>query len=146
MSLTATLCTRPAERLGRTPGLLGIDEVEVDVARVFDGREDGRLRDFVEHDATRFLRVESEHFGEVPGDGFSFAVFIGCEPNRLRLFGLCAQFVNKVFLVRRYFVLGLERVEVHAKVLLLQVADMSVAGHHFIVRTEKLFDGLGFGR
>ena len=113
---------------------------------MLDGREDGRLRDFVEHDATRFLRVEPEHFGEVPGNGFPFAVFIGCEPNCLRLFSLCTQFVNQVFLVRRYFVLGLERVEVHAKVLLLQVADMSVAGHHFIVRAEKLFDGLGFGR
>ena len=117
MSLTATDCTRPAESDGRTffqlgpllahffpqygakleshyavehaSRLLGVDAVYVDAPRVGYGVEYGVFCYFVEHYATRVVGVESEHFIEVPGYGFSLAVFIGSQPDRL---GLCRGF------------------------------------------------------
>ena len=69
-------------------GLLGVDKVEVDVTGMFDGGEDGRFRDLVEHDAARLFRVESQHLGQMPRYGFSFAVLIGSQPDGFRLAGL----------------------------------------------------------
>ena len=69
--------------------LLGVDAVYVDAPRVGYGVEYGVFCYFVEHYATRVVGVESEHFIEVPGYGFSLAVFIGSQPDRL---GLCRGF------------------------------------------------------
>ena len=125
--------------------MLGVDEVEVDVARMGYGCLNGGLGDFVEHDAPCFLGVEPEHLGQVPGDGFSLTVFIGREPYGLRFPGMGPELAHHVLLVGRNFILGFERVEVHAKVLFLQVADVPVAGHHLEVGTKEFLDGLCFG-
>ncbi len=66
-------------------GLLGIHEVHVHRAGFLDRFEDGPFGDFVEDDAFRLIDRETQHFGQVPCDGLSFAVFIGCEPYGLRL-------------------------------------------------------------
>ena len=124
--------------------LLRIDEMEVNVTRVFDGVLDGRFGDFVEHDTFSFLRVESQHLGEVPRDGFSFAVLIGCEPDGLCLFCLGAQFAHHVLFVGGNLILWFKSFQVHPEIFLFQVSDVSVAGHHFEVTSEELLNGLRF--
>ena len=41
-------------------------QIKVDVAWVFDSRQNGRLCNFVKHDASRLFRIESEHLSQVP--------------------------------------------------------------------------------
>ena len=126
-------------------GLLGVDEVEVDVAWLLDGVEDGGLRDFVEDDAPGVLDWQAEHLGQVPRDGFSFAVFIACEPDGVGLLGGCAQGADEFGLLGGYFVLGLEVLEIDAEVVFLQVADVSVTGQHFVVLAEEPLECLCLG-
>ena len=111
-----------------------------------DGFEDGGFGDFVKHDAACRGGVELEHFGQVPRDGFSLAVFIGGEPDGVGLLGLGAEFAHHACLVGRNFIFGLERLEVDSKVFLLQVADVPETGHHLEIVAQKALDGLGLGR
>ena len=74
------------------------------VARLLDGVEYGVFGDFVEYDAFSVLRFESEHFVEMPCDGLSLAVLIGCEPHRLGFLGSLLKLGYKRFLIGRDFV------------------------------------------
>ena len=126
--------------------LLGVHEVHVHRTGVLDGLEDRTLGDFVEDDAFRLIDRETQHFGQVPCDGLSFAVFIGCEPYgfRLREFG---EFIDDLLLVSRNLVDGLEPfVDVDSEVFFREVADVSETRFDDIIRAEELFDGLGLGR
>ncbi len=101
---------------------------------MLDGIEDGTLGNFVEHYASRGLGVEAKDFAQMPCYGFSFAVFIRCQPHGLCLLGGAAQFAYEILLVFRNFVDGFKPfVDIDAETMLLQVADMSVAGHDLIV-------------
>ena len=108
-------------------GLLGVDAVDVDVAGVFDGVEYGAFGDFVEDDAPGLFGVEPEYLVEVPGDGFSFAVFIGSEPHHVGFGGFGFEGFDEVLLVGGDFVYGGEVVVyVDAEIFLFQVSDMAV--------------------
>ena len=126
-----------------TARLLRVDEVLVDVTGILDGLQDGRLGDFMEHDAPRLRGIEGQGFGQVPGNGFSFAVLIGREPHGLGAGGEFLQFGNDLLLVGRYYIFGLESMlHVNAQLLLLQVADMTDACFHEIVSAQEFLDSL----
>ena len=83
--------------------------------------------------------------GQVPCDGFSFAVLIGGEPDGLRL-GQLREFVDHFLLVAGDFVYGLVAFsDIDAEILLRKVADVSEARFYDKVLAEKLLDGLGLG-
>ena len=99
----------------------------------------------MEDDALGLVDGEPQHFGQVPCDGFSFAVFIGRQPYGLAL-GKFGQFVHHFLLVARDFIDGLELVvDIDAEILLRKVADVSEARFYDKVLAEKLLDGLGLG-
>ena len=126
--------------------LLGVDQIHVDRPRVLDSLQNGPLRNFVEDDPLRPLDRETQHFGQVPCDGLSFAVFIGSEPHGLRLREF-RKLVHDLLLVARNLVDGLEAVvDIDSEVLLREVADVSEARFYDIVLAEELLDGLGLGR
>ena len=128
-------------------GLLGVDEVHVDAARVLDGVEDGRLGNLVEDDALRRLRVELQGLLQVPGDGLSLAVLIGCQPHLLGALDGFLQLADQAALVVAHLVLRLVLVlHVDAHFFLGQVADVAVARLHRVVLAEKFLDGLRLGR
>ena len=60
--------------------LLCVDQVKVYLPWMVYGIKYGRLCDFMEDNATCILRLKVKHFIEVPADGFSLTVFIGCQP------------------------------------------------------------------
>ena len=123
--------------------LLRVDKVSVDVAGMLDRIQDGRLGDFMEHDPPRLRGVEGQGFGQVPGNGFSFAVLIGREPHGLGAGGEFLQFGNDLLLVGRYYIFGLESMfHIHAQLLLLQVADMADACFYQIVIAQELLNSL----
>ena len=133
---------QPVEDAAR---LLGVDQVHVDRARLLDGLQDRPLGDFVEDDALGLVDGETQHFGQVPCDGFSFAVFIGRQPYGLAL-GQLGQFVHHFLLVARDFIDGPELVvDIDAQVFFRQVADVSETRLDDIVLAEELLDGFGLG-
>ena len=93
---------------------------------MLDGFQDGRLRDFMKHDSLRLLHIQSQHLSQVPRDGLSLAVFIGCEPDSVRLAGSRFQRLHERSLLFGYLILWSEIVEVHAEFIFLEVTDMSI--------------------
>src|SRR6185369_6022159 len=65
------------------PRLLGIYEIERQPARLCHCLADRILGDLVENDAVNVLAVEItallEDFLQVPGDGLTFAIRVGCQ-------------------------------------------------------------------
>lgn len=64
-------------------GLLCVDFVHVDASRCGDGGSDCAWSDFVEDDAREGGRIFFEKEGDGIGDGFSFAIIVGGQINRL---------------------------------------------------------------
>ena len=126
--------------------LLSIHQVEVNLTRMLNGIQDGRLCNLVEDDTTRVLGLQSEHLVKVPADGLSLAVFIGSQPHHPCLVGLTLQLGHHLLLVGRHLILWRERLLVHAERALLQVANVSVAGQHLVIITQELLDGLSLCR
>ncbi|MDQ9825850.1 hypothetical protein RFZ44_21335, partial [Acinetobacter sp. 163] len=62
---------------------MGIDQIEVDVTRVFNGSQNCRLCYFVKNNTACILGIQTKNFSQVPGYGFSLAVLIGCQPHGL---------------------------------------------------------------
>ena len=125
--------------------LLGVYQVHIDRARFFDGFQDRPLGDLVEDDALGPVDGEPQHFGEVPCDGFSFAVFIGRQPDGFR-FGQLREFVDHLLLVARDFVDRFESLrDIDAEVLFGEVPDMAEARFDDEVLAEEFLDGLGLG-
>ena len=126
--------------------LLRIDQIQVNGARMLDGIEDGRFRDFVKHDAARCGRVEFEHFREVPRDGFSLAVLIGSQPDGFALLGLGAQLAHHFFLVIGNYIDGRKSLRVHTEIFFRQIADVAETRHHLKIVAKEALDGFGLRR
>ena len=83
----------------------------------------------------------------MPGNGFSFAVFIRREQHLRRLLRRFFQVCNQLFLFRRNDVLRCVIVlDINTELFRLQVADVSVTRHDPIVFTQKFLDGFCFRR
>ena len=130
-------------------GLLGVDQVHVDLARVLDGVEHGGLGDLVECDAPGLGGIQFQGLGQVPGNRFSLAVLIGREPDRLCALGELLELGHHFFLVGRHDVFGRESVcDIDAQAVLLQVAYVADTGlDGVLLLVQEVPDGLGlFGR
>ncbi len=128
-------------------GLLGVDKVHVDLARVLDGVEDGGLGDFVEDNALGGRGVELQRLLQMPCNGFSLAVLIGCQPHAVGLLDGFLQFADQRPLVVADLVLRRVSVlHVDAHLFLGKVADVSVTGTDGVVLTEEFLNGFRLGR
>ena len=114
--------------------LLGIDQVEVDAARLLNGFEYGVFGNFMEDDASGMFRFQFQHFVQMPGNGLSFAVLIGSQPDGFCLLCLFFQLCNERLLIRRYLIVWFKTViDIYTEVFLLQVAYVTIAGQHLEV-------------
>ena len=101
-----------------------------------------RLGDFVENYPPGLFRLQSESIVKVPGDGFPFTVFIGREPDQVRLPGKVLQFLDHLLLVRRDHIFRLEAMlHIDAQLLVLKVAYMPEAGLHRVFFAEIFLYG-----
>ena len=82
----------------------------------------------------------------MPGNGFSLTVFIGCEPYFLGFLCLGTQISYKLCLLFGNLVFWFERLLVNTQLLLLQIADVTIARHHLKVLSQELFYRLRLGR
>ena len=60
----------------------------------------GILGYFMEHYALGVLRLQPEHFEQMPCNGLTLAVFIGCEPYHLGFVSGLLQLLDEILLVR----------------------------------------------
>ena len=128
-------------------GLLGVEEVGVDVVRILKGGLHGARRDFVELDALDILGLILDDLGNVPGNGLTFAVRVRGEENGVRLGGGILKILHDLFLALDDLILGGEVAGlIHADGARRQVADMADAGLHHILAAQKFLDGLHLGR
>ncbi len=128
------------------PGLLGVDLVGVDLARVQEGGLDRALRDLVEHDPVRLGLADAELLGEVPADGLPFPVRVGRDVERVHLLGRLLQLVEHLLLGRQHLVLRLEALLlVHPELGFGQIADVAHRGLDDVLRVQILLDRLDLG-
>lgn len=134
----------------RAPGLLGVDEVGGDVARVLHRLGDGTLSDLVKHHALHRLALEQTFFVQkllqMPGDRLAFAVGVGREVDDVGLAERAGNGIQMLAAARDGRVLHGKAVRrIDGAFLGHQVADMTVGGQDLEVLPEVLVDGLGFG-
>ena len=129
------------------PGLLGIEKVLVELARMGQGLLDGAGGDLVELDAFDVLGLVADQLRHMPGDGLPFAVWVGGQIDGVGLGCGAAQLADHVLLIVDDLVLGGKIVGfVHAQTAGRQVAHMAHAGLHHVLRSQKFLDGLHLGR
>ena len=121
-------------------------EVHVDGARVGYGVEYCLLCNLVKNNALCAVNGQIEHLCQVPCNGLSLAVFIGCQPHGFGTVCEAREFIYKFALVCRYLIEWLVLViYIYAETLLRKVTNMSEARLHGVLFAEKLLDSLGFG-
>ncbi|EXJ15395.1 hypothetical protein D779_1359 [Imhoffiella purpurea] len=135
----------------RPSGLLGVDQIVGEAARIGDGVLDGPLGDLVEHDTVHGplaeLSAALEQLVEMPGDGLALAVRVGREIERLGLLELLGDRLDVLLVAIDDLVLhGEAMIRIDRPLLRNQVADVPIGGDHLEVGSEVLLDGLGLGR
>src|SRR2546430_1607482 len=90
-------------------GLLGVDQVLVDVPRVLGGFLDGGRRDLVEGDTAERCLGHLDDVGQMPGDRLTLAVEVRRQPDVVRRLGFAAERPGVLLRVVRHDVLGHER-------------------------------------
>ena len=130
-----------------TARLLGVDQINVNIARVLDARANRLLGDLVKGHTSGILVLELEQLLDVPRNRFSLAVRVSCEVHEIALADFAADFLNNFIFSLDRHIFRLEIVlDVNAHFLFRQIAQMSHRRLDNIVRTEILPDGLCLGR
>ena len=107
----------------------------------------GVLCYLVEYYTFGLFRFESQGLKQMPADGLSLAVLIGCEPDNLRLLRFLLQLRHQSLLVGWYLVVGFEVMfDVYAYPLLFQVSDMTETRQDRIVFSQEFLYGFGLRR
>ena len=133
----------PVQAVEDAPGLGGVDQAVVDLARVVDGVVDRGLGDLVEdHPLHRHLRVEV--LEQVPRDRLALAVFVGREVQLGGVLERGTQVLDHLLAAIGQLVRRLEPVvDVDVEALARQVGDVPDRGAHVEGTAEELRDRLG---
>ena len=90
-------------------------------------------------------KVLAELLGDVPGDGFTLAVGVGCEQEHIGLLRFGLELLQHLGLRLDDLVRLLEAI-LHVDAHLLgQIFDVALAGQHLVPGAQVLLDRLGFG-
>jgi len=133
---------------------LGVDHVLIYIVGIGKGVLDVTAGDGVEDDALRDRGLDAEDMGEMPGDGLSFPVEVGCEPDIDGVLGGFLEIGDNGLFSGEDFVGGFEVVfEINSRNGLFaafgglggEVADVADGGLDDIIRAEVFVYGFGFG-
>ena len=137
----------PDAGLWRPVSLLGIEKMGIDIVRVFQSGLDRTSGNFVELDTLDIISFLLDDFGDVPGDGFTFAVRVGREEDGLSFGRRFLQILHDFFFALDDLIARGEVVFfVHGDLTGRQVTDVAHAGLHHILAAQEFFDGLHLGR
>ena len=138
------------EPVQHAPCLLGIHKIDIQFARMFKRAQNRVFRDLVEGDAFRFFLftflVQFKRLDQVPGDRFSFAVFVSRENDAVRLFGELFQIVHDRFGFLRDDIGRLKvMLDINADLALRQIADMAIRRFNDKIFADEFADRFGLG-
>ena len=126
-----------------TAGLLGVEQIFVDGAGVGHALLHALFGDLVKGDAVGGVGVQPQDVGQMPADGFAFAVRVGRQQNAVGVLGLAFEFLDELFLAFDADVLGrIAVLHINAQLGSRQVPDMAHAGGDLIVIAQIFANGL----
>ena len=139
------------QEIERAPGLLRIDEVDRQLARLRHGFAHRVLGDLVEHDALHVLALERalglQQLVQMPGDGLALAVRVGREIQRFRLLQRSRYGIDMLLIAFDDLILhGEMTLRIDGALFRHQIPHVTVGGEHLEVLAEVLLDGLRLGR
>ena len=124
--------------------LLRVHEVHIDFSGFFDSLVHRALGNLVEHYAAVIV-VKPQSVHQMPGNGFSLPVGVGCEINLLGFFGQARKPSDYILLFGINHVFGLEIVfYVYADCLFRQIAHVSARCVHNIIPAKIFFYRFSF--
>ena len=133
----------PDEPVEDPASLLGVDELQIDRARVLDGLEDGIACDLRERDPLRLVRAHAQQGRDVIRDRLALAVVVGGEDELVRTLERPLQVGDVALRVLGDLVHGLEAVlDVDAELALGQVPDVPEGSPDGVIGAQVLLDGL----
>ena len=139
-----TVADEPVED---APRLLGVHQIDVDLAGMLESRADGRFRDLVEHDAADGLLPRLNRLAQVPRDGLALTVGVGRQIQCVGFLHRLVELFDQGLLILGHDVLRLEVVlDVDAERALGKVADVTDGCFHVVVAAKKAPDSPGLGR
>ena len=107
---------------------------------------DALFGDLVKGDPVGRGRVQAQHVGQMPADGFAFPVRVGCQQNAVGLFGLVLQLADQLGLALDGDIVRLVAIfHVDAQLGGRQVPDMAHACCDFVPLAKVFADGLCLG-
>ena len=131
--------------------LLGIDERLRKQTWVLNGFSDGPLGDLMEHHAIHRLVFQQvsffQKFIEMPRNGLSFAVRVGCQIDCIGFLGCIGYSLNMFevflddFILHEKIMIGIDSAFLGHK-----IAHMTIGGVDFKVFAQIFFNSLGLGR
>ena len=125
-------------------GLLGIHQLLVNVPGLPDALLHHVLGDLVERHPPALVVRQVQELLQVPGNGLSLAVRVGCKIDHVRAFSRLLQITDNILFALDGFVDRLEiMLQIHAQGTLGQVPEMAHAGLHCEILAQIFTDGLG---
>ena len=107
---------------------------------------DALFGDLVKGHAVGGGGVQAQNVGQMPADGFAFAVRVGCKQDAVALFSLGFQLFDQFLLALDGDILRRKAiVHINAQLAGGQVTHMAHAGRNFIAPAQVFADGLCFG-
>ena len=128
------------------PCLLGIHQIMVDGPGLLNGLGHHPAGNFIERNAVDLVVGNVQQCLQMPGDGLSLSIRVGCEIYLIALFGEGFQIANNVLFALYGLVDRREiMLKIHAHGALGQIPQMPHAGLHLIVTAEIFSDCLCLG-
>ena len=134
----------------RAPRLLGVHQIQRQLARIGNGFGDRVWRNLGKHYAMQGLAFEqlalAQDFGDMPGNGFAFAIQVGCQIQGVGLGRGLGDRIDMFFIALDDFIGHREIVVgIDCAFLRPQVAHVAVGCQHVEILAEVFVDRLGLG-
>ena len=126
--------------------LLCIDKIHVYAARLLDGCLDYTGCDLVKADTQRLFHGNLKRRCQMPCDGFSLSVRVGCQKYFLCRLGFLADLLDQIALAANIYIMRCKIIlDIHPQGALGKIPHMSLGSNNLIICTEVFLDRSNFG-
>ena len=127
-----------------------MDQVHINGTGLLECIPDGILCDFMESDAVFSIFGQIKHLGQMPADGLSLTIGVGCQINIICFFRFFSEISHNICLILGNLIRRPEMIfNINTEAFFAfdgKVADMSFTGYNGIVRSQVFSDCLGLCR
>ncbi len=128
------------------PRLLGVHQILINGTGMGDGLVHHFLRDFIEGNTIGFVIRDAEQFFQMPGNGFSFSVRVGCKKDFFACSGSFLQCSDDFLFSLDGLIVGGKTVfNINAQFAFGKIANVSHGSGDLIIPSQIFADGLCLG-